>query len=142
VDTVEKIAISLISLFGVLFGLFVFSLGVAHLFLDYHRQCEATERAEGIVEQLENVPSNDGSDTFRAVVTFTVEGRQYVVKDESSSRPASFHLRQRVTICYPPGRPDLAIIGEWRAYCNTTLFAAFGLLFFTLGSFMIWYSWK
>ena len=64
------------------------------------------ETTEGYVSRLE--PRDGG--TFRAVITFEVNGQSYSFNDDTSSNPPRFELGETVTVRYDRTNPNLAQI--------------------------------
>ena len=64
------------------------------------------ESTEGYVSRLE--PRDGG--TFRAVITFEVDGQTYTFNDDTSSNPPRFDLGETVTVRYDRSNPNLAQI--------------------------------
>jgi hypothetical protein len=92
--------------FGVnLFVLLFLCWGLYQAFVGFRVESNGAT-IEGYVSGLE--PRDGG--TFRAVITFEVEGQTYSFNDDTSSNPPRFDLGETVTVRYDRTNPNLAQI--------------------------------
>jgi hypothetical protein len=105
VGTLDKLNRGCIWLLVNLFVIGFLCWGMYQAFVGFRVESNG-ETTEGYVSGLD--PRDGG--TFRAVITFEVDGQTYTFNDDSSSNPPRFDLGETVTVRYDRTNPNLAQI--------------------------------
>jgi hypothetical protein len=94
--------------------------------------------AGGKVVDLADSRSNDGSTTFRPVVSFEVGGESYTFKSKNGSRPARYDIGDAVDVLYDPKNPQDARIDRFAdLWLGAIIAGALGLFFGGI-AWLIW----
>jgi hypothetical protein len=94
-----------------LVGALSLGLGLFSFFRDRRRLPHFSEVGEGVVSGLTE-PNDEGF--VRPCVRFARGGVTVTVTGDVGSCPPAYRVGQRVAVRYPPGRPDLAILADFR----------------------------
>lgn len=99
--------------FGLVGALFLGLLGLGPfcLFRDRRHLRQTSEVGEGVVIGFTN-SADEGYAMPR--VRFACGGVTVIITGSVGSCPPAYRVGQRVPVRYPPGRPDLAIIADFR----------------------------
>jgi hypothetical protein len=98
------------------------------------------QQASGTVVELLEVRDNEGSSSWKPVVSFTAgNGREVRFADSVSSRPAGYDVGEGVMVLYLPDRPEEAHIkGFSSLWLGTVILGGLGLAFTGIGGGIVY----
>lgn len=94
-----------------LFGCLLLGLGLFCFLRDRRHLPHFSEFGEGIVSGFAE-PDEEGF--VRIHVQFIRGGNTYTITGSVGSNPPAYRLGQRIAVRYPPGKPRLALIADFR----------------------------
>lgn len=107
-----------------LFGCLVLGLGLFCFLRDRRRLPHSSEFGEGVVSGFTE-PDDEGF--VRVRVMFVSGGKTFNITGSVGSNPPGYRVGQRIAVRYPPGKPRLALIADFRhLYLFSVSAIAFG----------------
>jgi hypothetical protein len=103
----------------------LFALATAQAF---RRAFRSNQQAPGTVIEIRESIDEDYGKEYLSIVRFEFSGTEYLASDESPSSTITHALGEKVTVYFPPGRPEQAMIGRWRETYFFTLLLVIGLI--------------